>query len=739
MLPKVPYIMRKSRRQEVAMGGINFSSVLRDGDIADSKGISARSYPYITTRKSRSKLPYTDVDAMTVFQGKLVTVKGGGLYWDGVFIGSVSGGEKQFAAINTKLVIMPDKVYLDATDGKIKPMEALVIGGGGTFTKDSVTVNNDSVVAIEGIGGTVKGNKLTVELKKTVWDGSAVVTVVDDQMNLTPVKSGSFQVTGYNAGHAPYPDVHPDEFAGEIYISGRWVAASMEYNHELGGINIVFAISVFNTSDINSTKYVEYACLNPLREGDITDVIFPKGDLADMTEATVRYYLDNRAYFDYEYNGTIIKITSVKLMRKNWEPLTTALSVGDPVSIYDPTQKAYIITTVSAVTDTTLTFGDTVSDFTVQGKLALYSNLAGTLPDFAEKFKVGDVVSVKGGSNDISFKIASIEGNILRAGSDIFTSETVEGVISVERAIPKLDYICESNNRLWGCSNKDRTIYASALGDPTNLYTYQGVSTDAWAVGVGSEEDFTACVAYDGAVLFFKEMKLHKVLGSYPAEYATYSYDIEGVQAGCHKSLAIINEVLYYKGIHGVFAFTGSPTLISSSFGEKEFTNAVAGNDGDTYYVSMRDREKDYLFAYETTKGIWVLEGDERVTDFARIGSRLYMLEGGEVSLYGAEETSADEEWFVQFTPLYETIEGRKSYSRLLLRVELPEGSYMIVEARFDGGAWREAGKVIGHKRDVIPVAVPVNRCDRFELRLRGKGKATVLSILREYYTRSDK
>ena len=53
--------------------------------------------------------------------------------------------------------------------------------------------------------------------------------------------------------------------------------------------------------------------------------------------------------------------------------------------------------------------------------------------------------------------------------------------------MPDLDFICESENRLWGCSNETRTIYASALGDPTNFFSYQGLSTDSYAVAVGSE------------------------------------------------------------------------------------------------------------------------------------------------------------------------------------------------------------------------------------------------------------
>ncbi|MCQ4771898.1 hypothetical protein NE579_15845, partial [Intestinimonas massiliensis] len=84
-----------------------------------------------------------------------------------------------------------------------------------------------------------------------------------------------------------------------------------------------------------------------------------------------------------------------------------------------------------------------------------------------------------------------------------FTSETATGGVMVRRKIPDLEYICESENRLWGCEGHN--IHASALGDPTNFFTFAGVSTDSYSVAVGSDGDFTGCAAYSGDVLFFKE------------------------------------------------------------------------------------------------------------------------------------------------------------------------------------------------------------------------------------------
>ena len=110
----------------------------------------------------------------------------------------------------------------------------------------------------------------------------------------------------------------------------------------------------------------------------------------------------------------------------------------------------------------------------------------------------------------------------------------------------------------------------------------------------------------------------------------------------------------------------------------------------------------------------------------------------GSVWLADSKQDDTGMEWMVQFAPFYETVEGRKTYSKLLLRMELPKGSYLIAETRADGQIWRECGKVVGLDYDAIPVRISMNRCDKFEIRLRGKGPCTILSMLREFSVGSD-
>lgn len=139
-VPELPNELRPNRAETVQMRGINWSDALREGDLRDSMNVSARRWPYLTTRKGRVKqAAYSKATALTAWE-KLVAVQGTSLLYDGKTVGKVTAGKKQFAVVNTKMVIWPDKVYLDINDKKVKPLAATVTGSKATFTKNKMTV-----------------------------------------------------------------------------------------------------------------------------------------------------------------------------------------------------------------------------------------------------------------------------------------------------------------------------------------------------------------------------------------------------------------------------------------------------------------------------------------------------------------------------------------------------------------------------------------------------------------------
>ena len=365
--------------------------------------------------------------------------------------------------------------------------------------------------------------------------------------------------------------------------------------------------------------------------------------------------------------------------------------------------------------------------------------------DMTELFSAGDGVSLSGcvkeEGNNKDFVIKQVTADTITVTDKTFTKASESGALTIKRSVPDMDFICESENRLWGCSSGAQTIYASALGDVNNFNVFQGVSTDSFAVAVGSQGDFTGCCRLGSSVLFFKQDTLHKILGSYPAEYCMYSYVLEGLRAGCHKTMQVINEVLFYMGAHGVYAYSGgSPSLVSAGFGQLENVQGTAGSDGERYYLSCADASGDWrLLVYDTRAGLWVKEDRLRCVDFARVGQGLYFLDGdGAVWLADSGEDDPGLEWSAQYAPFYETAQGKKRHSRLILRLELPRGSYMRAEIRCDGGRWREVWRAYGTGQALLRAALPPARCDRFELRLSGRGPFALLSMTRRFAVGSE-
>lgn len=320
-----------------------------------------------------------------------------------------------------------------------------------------------------------------------------------------------------------------------------------------------------------------------------------------------------------------------------------------------------------------------------------------------------------------------------------------------ENEIPDLEYACECNNRLWGCSGK--TIYASALGSLVIWEKYAGLSTDSFTVDSGEISDFTGCVNYRDSVIFFTEEKMFRVYGDKPSNFQILCVANVGLEKGSDKSLAIVGETLFFKSGDGIYAYKGgTPMCVSAVFGNERYTDAVGGSDGTKYYVSMKDISGAYnLFVYDTRYGVWHKEDDLSLQCVAKIDGILYM--SSEDILYcidnGSSETNglSDENgvlpWFCEFADIYEysssrSVPSKKGIVRFYIRAELEYGADMKAEIQYDSeDTWQEVGRVsVTKKRTCILPIIP-RRADHIRLRLSGTGKCTIFSITREYYVGS--
>ena len=375
-------------------------------------------------------------------------------------------------------------------------------------------------------------------------------------------------------------------------------------------------------------------------------------------------------------------------------------------------------------------------------------------PGIGTQFKVHDGVTLSG------FDEAGISGDYIIRDCDVdyititasvSSKVTITDDFTISRKVPQMDFVCESNNRLWGCSSEKNEIYASRLGDPTNFYAYEGISTDSFAVSVGSDGEFTACTPYRGYILFFKENCVHKIYGQNPPYTVTTSY-IRGVEKTSGKSLVTLNETLYYKSPTGVCAYEGGvPVNIGEDLGEGRYNRAVGGAVGNKYYICMTDKTgKRNLFCYHEDKAMWTREDDIDISAFAVNDCNLYFVERRDEyhrlgiidsdNMYGSY--AGDMKGFKledDFTWSFKTglwgldLPFNKYYNAFTIRGRGEKGAEISIAYDVDSrGDYTHCFTKDLDETGSFNIHINAPRCDHIEFLVKGIGDVTIFSVMRD-------
>lgn len=330
--------------------------------------------------------------------------------------------------------------------------------------------------------------------------------------------------------------------------------------------------------------------------------------------------------------------------------------------------------------------------------------------------------------------------------------------LTIERKVPALNYVCVSANRVWGCyygivnGQQVNEIYASKLGDPKNWYCYEGLSSDAYAISLGSDGCFTGCIEYQGYPTFFKENAIYRIYGRYPSEYQLITTNCRGVQDGSYKSLAICGEYLLYKSVADVCIYDGStPVSISNALGKGcLYYNAVSGACLNKYYISMRDAKGNAtLFVYDMDYNLWHKEDSLLVEAFTySVSGQMYGYAGNKVYGFGDADNMAyleqevSEEyvkWYAQTGEMGYEYPDYKYVNRLTLRAYLPIRSEIVLSISYDDGPWQEVGVLRGPGTvKSQSFSFCPTRCDHFRLKLEGHGDVRIYTLTRTLCAESE-
>lgn len=360
-----------------------------------------------------------------------------------------------------------------------------------------------------------------------------------------------------------------------------------------------------------------------------------------------------------------------------------------------------------------------------------------------------DIAAIDG--SFVVWEVDEDNGYIVIIGM-LSNSRTLQNKVTISRAMPSMDFVVESENRLWGCkygvaANGDvvNEIYACKLGDFKNWNCFMGISTDSYVASVGTDGQFTGAITHLGYPLFYKEGFRHKVYGNCPANYQIQTTACRGVQKGCSKSLAIVNEVLYYKSRLGVCADDGSlPSEISTALGEVSYFDAVAGSHGNKYYISMADGTGQYhLFVYDTVKGVWHKEDNTQADSFCSCRNEMYFIDhadGKIKTVFGSgEEDERPVVWMAESGIIGVDSPDKKYISKLNVRMTMSIGAKVFFYIQYDSmGDWEPVGTMNGVSVRSFTVPIKPKRCDHFRLRIVGEGEAKVFSICKTIEQGSD-
>lgn len=314
--------------------------------------------------------------------------------------------------------------------------------------------------------------------------------------------------------------------------------------------------------------------------------------------------------------------------------------------------------------------------------------------------------------------------------------------ISVNRKAPKMDYVVECNNRLWGCRYGEtdgqmlNEIYASGLGDFKNFRNYVGTA-GSYAVSVGTDGPFTGAINHRGTVYFFKQGYLHKIFGDNPSNYQMQTTILSGVQQGSENSLVSANGTLYYLSDYGVMMMESLPQNVGHALGEGWHSQGAAGEIDGKYYISMADEAGTHaIYTMDLESGYWHKEDEKHAIAFARTGRELYML-CDDGKLWAIRGTEGEQEdlipWRLDSAVFGFELANRKYISRYNIRIKLgPWASCKFFVEYDSSGIWIPRGEMLG-KDGIRTYTLPIipRRCDHMRIRLEGRGDMTLYTIAR--------
>ena len=719
--------------------GLNRGLSVADGEMADMLNMCSDHYPVLSTRQPRKHPTFSTGTQETVVYpdgvdgmlgtDRLVVCSGGKVYLDGQETALTLSAEphmcpKHMVAMGAYVCIWPDKRYINlANPDDYGDMGAKWSGGTGITAmmcrKDGANYDEESILVDDKAPEGPEDQQLWLDTSgdKAVLKQYSKMHDEWVQVATTYIK---IQAAGIGKQFKENDAIH---LSGVREKSETATFTGREEETLTFSVTSFSLYSSFNTVHQGGTNYVSGAASIATATKTVAVEGIPDG--AKIISATVKV-------------KTGLSLYRANLLTLNGQPLKEDAENEVPVEVAGNGDVSLKFSFQSKNNATTSgDHGGSVSFDNIVLDVA-YSTAGGALDEQdAKQLEALNTTNIVYGRGDDYIIVAGI----LRG------AVTLDDGLVAELKIPDIDYVCEANNRLWGCSyaKVDGTltneIRACALGDFRNWYRFMGISTDSYVMSVGSDGKFTGAYSLQGVPLMFKEDYLHKVSGTQPSNFTLNTIKCRGVQDGSWRSLTVVNETLLYKGRSDVMVYDGAmPYAISEKLGTEKLYDAVGGAYRDKYYVSMRNRQMAYsTYVYDTAKGLWHKEDETPVQAIASVRGDMILAvaESGGASLMAVVGEGEQEEqfpWSATFGVFGFQYEQHKYLSRFNVRAQMTAGSTMKLEIMYDSnGKWESMGTIHSKQLQTFMLPVVPRRCDHCQVRISGKGNVKIYSVARVF------
>lgn len=224
-------------------------------------------------------------------------------------------------------------------------------------------------------------------------------------------------------------------------------------------------------------------------------------------------------------------------------------------------------------------------------------------------FGAGDCVRVINADEatpvpDGDYHIQSVWGGTATLNTS-FSSYTSKA--RLQRTVPTLERYCVSGNRVYGFAGQD--VYVSAEGSATDWYGRSYDGTGPTVLHTDTEGDFTACVPWQGYVVFFKSDRVYRLFGGRSDTFSLQDSGGAGIPVRLADTLCEVNGELFYHGEGGVFRYRGQDSELLRATGEISVTGGCGGTDGLAYYLSLTEQgESPRIYVYSPERKVWYAE-----------------------------------------------------------------------------------------------------------------------------------